>query len=63
MNEMRVLAQMNHPFIAKLHSALQDVRCLYFVLEALMGGEVFTHLRSRGRFTVGILPAAMCVPP
>jgi len=51
LNEMRVMRKINHPYIAKLYSALQDRQYIYFVLELLQGGELFTHLRNRGKLT------------
>jgi hypothetical protein len=51
LNEMRVMRKINHPYIAKLYLALQDKQYIYFVLELLQGGELFTHLRNRGKLT------------
>jgi hypothetical protein len=51
LNEMRVMKKLNHPYIAKLYAALQDKCNIYFVLELLQGGELFTHLRNRGKLT------------
>jgi hypothetical protein len=51
LNEMRVMKKINHPYIAKLYAALQDKCNIYFVLELLQGGELFTHLRNRGKLT------------
>ena len=49
LNEMRVMRKVDHPLIAKLHLALQDEKFIYFVLELLQGGELFTHLRTKGK--------------
>ena len=49
LNEMRVMRKVDHPLIAKLYTALQDDKYIYFVLELLQGGELFTHLRSKGK--------------
>lgn len=49
LNEMRVMRKVDHPLIAKLFVALQDKKFIYFVLELLQGGELFTHLRSKGK--------------
>lgn len=49
LNEMRVMRKVDHPLIAKLFVALQDSKFIYFVLELLQGGELFTHLRSKGK--------------
>jgi hypothetical protein len=51
LNEMRVMKKINHPYIAKLYAALQDKCNIYFLLELLQGGELFTHLRNRGKLT------------
>jgi CRP-like cAMP-binding protein len=50
MMEKTILMVLDHPFILKLYSALQDSRYIYFVLEILLGGELFTWLRKQGRF-------------
>ncbi len=49
LNEMRVMRKVDHPLIAKLYVALQDDKYIYFLLELLQGGELFTHLRSKGK--------------
>lgn len=51
LNEMRVMKKISHPYIARLYAALQDKCNIYFVLELLQGGELFTHLRNRGKLT------------
>jgi hypothetical protein len=51
LNEMRIMRKINHPYIARLFTALQDKSNIYFVLELLQGGELFTHLRNRGKLT------------
>jgi CRP-like cAMP-binding protein len=49
LNEMRVMRKVEHPLIAKLYVALQDDKYIYFVLELLQGGELFTYLRNKGK--------------
>jgi len=51
LNEMQIMRRIDHPFIAKLFVALQDNTYIYFVLELLLGGELFTHLRNRGKLS------------
>ena len=51
LNEMRVMRKIDHPFIAKLYTALQDNKFIYFVLELLIGGELFTYLRNKGKLS------------
>uniref|UniRef100_A0A8B9GLZ5 Protein kinase domain-containing protein n=2 Tax=Astyanax mexicanus TaxID=7994 RepID=A0A8B9GLZ5_ASTMX len=49
-NEKEVLMEVNHPFIVKLYWTWHDERCLFMLLEFVPGGELFTYLRSRGKF-------------
>ncbi len=46
LNELHIMVQFDHPFIAMLHTVFQDNKYLYFVLELLQGGELFTHTRK-----------------
>jgi len=49
MSEKAILVQMNHPFIVNLFGTMHDERYVYLVLEYVVGGEFFTHLRKAGR--------------
>lgn len=49
--EKEILLAVSHPFIVSLYGSSQDKECLYFILEYVVGGEFFTHLRSQGRFS------------
>jgi len=52
LNEKEVLLQSRDcPFIVTLEKTSQDAKNLYFVMEYVLGGELFTHLRSAGRFS------------
>jgi protein kinase A len=48
--EKNILAEISHPFIVNMLCHFQDERRLYLILEFIIGGEMFTHLRSAGRF-------------
>ena len=48
--ERSILMQLDHPFILKLTCAFQDDYDIFFLLELLIGGELFSHLRKAGRF-------------
>ena len=48
--EREILMMLDHPFILKLVCAFQDDYDVYFLLELLIGGELFSHLRRAGRF-------------
>lgn len=49
--EKTILQHVNHPFLVGLVYAFQTETKLYFVLEFMIGGEIFHHLRSAGRFS------------
>merc|ERR1711871_1415813 len=49
--EKTILGSINHPFIVNMFGAFQDERCLYMLMEYVIGGELFSHLRRAGRFT------------
>eukprot|EP00759_Apiculatamorpha_spiralis_P012845 PhF_6_TR19704/c0_g1_i1/m.28770 len=48
--EKNILAQISHPFIVNMVCTFQDEKRVYIMLEFVIGGEMFTHLRSAGRF-------------
>ncbi|XP_029390292.1 cAMP-dependent protein kinase catalytic subunit PRKX isoform X2 [Mus pahari] len=50
-NEKAVLKEINHPFLIKLLWTSHDNRFLYMLMEFVPGGELFTYLRNRGRFS------------
>eukprot|EP01136_Pigoraptor_vietnamica_P009446 Opistho-1_new@45956 len=50
MNEKKLLATVNCPFVVNMIAAFKDTRNLYIVLEYVNGGEMFTHLHTYGRF-------------
>lgn len=49
--EKTILQEMNSPFLVGLEYAFQTETKLYFVLEFMVGGELFNHIRREGRFT------------
>jgi serine/threonine protein kinase len=44
--EKKIMEQLHHPFILNFYHALQDDTYIYFLLEVLLGGELFKFLRS-----------------
>lgn len=50
-NERRVLFMMNSPFIVKLFATYQDETCVYFLLEKVLGGELWSLLRQETSFS------------
>jgi len=51
-NEKDVLASVHNPFIIHMLATFQDVDRLYMALELVNGGELFTLLRERIKFTL-----------
>merc|ERR1711988_1698064 len=48
--EKQILEQISHPFVVNLRGSFQDERNLYLLMEYVIGGEFFSHLRRAGRF-------------
>ena len=48
--ERRILQEIDSLFVVKLHYAFQTPDKLYFVMDFLNGGEMFTHLRKKVKF-------------
>lgn len=46
MNEKNVMAMLKHPFIIRLHQTFKDRERLYFLIEPVLGGELFSLLRA-----------------
>ncbi|KAI9913449.1 hypothetical protein PsorP6_005445 [Peronosclerospora sorghi] len=51
LSEKSILLCMNYPFIVNLAGTYQDTNYLYMVLEYVINGEFFTHLRKARRFS------------
>jgi len=51
LNEKNIMEELNHPFIITFHCAMQDDKNIYFLLEVLLGGELFKFLRAETQFT------------
>ncbi|KAI8925499.1 kinase-like domain-containing protein [Entophlyctis helioformis] len=50
LNEKHILEQLDHPFLVGMLGTFQDCNNLYFVLEYVQGGELFSYLRRCARF-------------
>jgi len=50
-SENTILADIDHPFLVGLKGFSQDSRFLYFLMEYIAGGELFTYLRTEGKLT------------
>merc|ERR1712025_1515846 len=49
-SEKNILVTLKHPFIVNMFGCFHDQRYLHLLLEYVVGGEFFTHLRKAGRF-------------
>ncbi|XP_035291843.1 cGMP-dependent protein kinase 2 isoform X1 [Anguilla anguilla] len=49
-SERRILAEATSPFIVKLYRTFKDTKYVYMLLEACLGGEIWSLLRDRGSF-------------
>jgi cGMP-dependent protein kinase len=50
MTEKKIMEELNHPFILDFYGAMQDDKHIYFLLEVLLGGELFKFLRTETQF-------------
>lgn len=50
LSEKRILSAVSHPFIVSMYGTFKDDRYVYIVMEYVVGGEFFTHLRKIKRF-------------
>jgi len=48
MYERNVLMMTNSPFVIKLHECFNETQCLYFLMEAALGGELYATYNSKG---------------
>lgn len=51
MNEKEVLQAVHHPGLVNLEGVFQDERFVYFVLEYVVGGELYTHTSEVGKLS------------
>ncbi|KAJ3018514.1 camp-dependent protein kinase catalytic subunit [Thoreauomyces humboldtii] len=49
-NEKNILEMLDFPFLVSMLGTFQDYANLYFVMEYVQGGELFSYLRRCGRF-------------
>jgi len=50
MSEKRVMMRFNHPFLVRLYNTYNQKDLLFFLLEPVLGGELFTLLRNKQLF-------------
>jgi serine/threonine protein kinase len=49
--ERKILEKMHCPFIVQLHFAFQTNKSLYYIMDFVQGGEMFSHLKMALRFS------------
>jgi serine/threonine protein kinase len=50
-NEKKVMEVLRHPFIVRMYQSMRDHNFLYLLLEPSLGGELFSVLREKVKFT------------
>ncbi|TNV80916.1 hypothetical protein FGO68_gene14120 [Halteria grandinella] len=50
-NEIRILCQLDHPNVVRIHESFQDDHHTYIVLEICKGGELNDEMQIRGKFS------------
>lgn len=53
-NERNILMDLDHPFIVELFGTFQDPKRIYFVMEFVAGGELFSRLRKKEAFSPSV---------
>ncbi|XP_056146631.1 cGMP-dependent protein kinase 1-like isoform X2 [Lampris incognitus] len=53
LSERRIMMDAHSPFTIRLYRTFRDAKYLYMLLEACLGGELWTLLRDRGSFDDG----------
>ncbi|TDH02479.1 hypothetical protein EPR50_G00173060 [Perca flavescens] len=54
LSERRIMMEAHSPFIIRLYRTFRTSKYLYMLLEACLGGELWTLLRDRGSFDDGV---------
>jgi len=49
--ERQILSSIRHPFIVNLYRSFQDDKNLFLIMEYVIGGELFSHIKRAGRFS------------
>lgn len=44
MNQVRILNEMDHPFVVNFEGIAQDKKNMFLLTEHVVGGDIYTHL-------------------
>ncbi|CAI2368652.1 unnamed protein product [Moneuplotes crassus] len=50
LTERDIIMQIRHPYIVTLHYSFQTKKKLFFILDFLNGGDLYTHIMNYGKF-------------
>ena len=59
-NEKKLLFALDYPFLVKIEKCFKDNSNIYIVIEYVKGGEMFTHLRKKSRYSEEIARFYAC---
>ena len=51
LKEIEILRQINHPGVIKLYEVYESELYIHLILEYLQGGELLSHLQSKGVYS------------